>query len=47
MAQPLAWLIFYLMEPQSDDGLVYWNYFDEYLKKAGVVYPVIKTNVVL
>lgn len=49
MAQPLAWLIFYLMEPQSDDGLVYWNYFDEYLKKAGVekggvTYPVIKTN---
>lgn len=49
MAQPLAWLIFYLMEPQSDDGLVYWNYFDEYLKKAGVekggvAYPVIKVN---
>jgi len=48
MAQPLAWLIFYLMEPQSDDGLVYWNYFDDYLKKAGVekkaiAYPVIKT----
>lgn len=52
MAQPLAWLIFYLMEPQSDDGLVYWNYFDEYLKKAGVekggvAYPVIKTNLEL
>jgi hypothetical protein len=49
MAQPLAWLIFYLLEPQSDDGLVYWNYFDEYLKKAGVekggaAYPVIKMN---
>ncbi|MCX6225063.1 MAG: M14 family metallopeptidase [Bacteroidia bacterium] len=49
MAQPLAWLIFYLMEPQSDDGLVYWNYFDEYLKKTGVekggvAYPVIKVN---
>ncbi|MFA5815533.1 MAG: hypothetical protein WC865_07925 [Bacteroidales bacterium] len=37
------------MEPQSDDGLVYWNYFDEYLKKAGVekggvAFPVIKTS---
>jgi hypothetical protein len=49
MAQPLAWLTFYLMEPQSDDGLLYWNYFDEYLKKAGVekggvAFPVIKIN---
>ncbi len=47
LAQPLAWLIFYLLEPQSDDGLVYWNYFDEYLegKKAGektVDFPVMK-----
>jgi dipeptidyl-peptidase-4 len=52
MAQPLAWLIFYLMEPQSDDGLLYWNYFDEYLKKAGVekggvAFPVLKTNVAM
>jgi len=49
MAQPLAWLTFYLMEPQSDDGLLYWNYFDEFLKKAGVLkggvaYPVVKVN---
>jgi hypothetical protein len=49
MAQPLAWLIFYLLEPQSDDGLVYWNYFDEYLKgknveKGNVAYPVFKIN---
>jgi hypothetical protein len=48
MAQPLAWLIFYLLEPQSDDGLVYWNYFDDYLKtngteKGGSAYPVIKS----
>lgn len=47
LAQPLAWLIFYLMEPLSDDGLVYWNYFDEFLKKAGVendtvAFPVMK-----
>jgi dipeptidyl-peptidase-4 len=49
LAQPLAWLTFYLMEPQSDDGLLYWNFFDEYLKKAGVekggvAYPVLKVN---
>ncbi len=49
MAQPLAWLIFYLMEPQSDDGLLYWNFFDDYLQKAGVekggaAYPVWKLN---
>jgi len=48
LAQPLAWLIFYLLEPQSDDGLVYWNFFDEYLlkqniAKGGVTYPVLKT----
>lgn len=47
LEQPLAWLIFYLLEPQSDDGLVYWNYFDEYLeeKKAGekeVAFPIFK-----
>jgi len=28
MAQPLGRLIFYLLEPESDDGLVEWNYFD-------------------
>ena len=47
MAQPLAWLIFYLLEPQSDDGLVYWNYFDDFLISRGVKngqvdYPVLK-----
>jgi hypothetical protein len=52
LAQPKAWLAFYLLEPQSDDGLVYWNYFDEFLIKAGVEkkpvsYPVLKTNQVL
>lgn len=32
MAQPLSNLIFYLLEPQSDDGLAYWNFFDEHIK---------------
>ncbi len=36
MNQPLANLIFYLLEPQSDDGLATWNFFDEYLIKKGV-----------
>jgi hypothetical protein len=47
MAQPLAWLIFYLLEPQSDDGLVFWNYFDDYLtshkvEKGNLDFPVLK-----
>jgi hypothetical protein len=31
MDQPLANLIAYLLEPESDGGLVKWNYFDRYL----------------
>lgn len=47
LAQPLSNLIFYLLEPQSDDGLVNWNFFDSYLEKQGVNnkpvdYPVFK-----
>ncbi len=47
MAQPLTNLIFYMLEPQSDDGLVTWNFFDEYFEKEGVStksveYPVFK-----
>lgn len=30
-AQPLANVAAYLLEPQSNDGLVVWNYFDKYL----------------
>jgi hypothetical protein len=30
-SQPLASLAAYLLEPQSDDGLLKWNYFDKYL----------------
>jgi len=45
---PLAYLIFYLLEPESDDGLVFWNLFDDYLAAeladvdAAVEYPVFK-----
>lgn len=47
LAQPLANLIFYLLEPQSDDGLVNWNFFDTYFEKEGigektVEYPIFK-----
>jgi len=47
MAQPLTNLAFYMLEPQSDDGLVTWNFFDTYLKSQGVdsktvAYPVFK-----
>jgi hypothetical protein len=30
-SQKLGYLVSYLLEPQSDDGLVVWNYFDRYL----------------
>lgn len=32
MDQPLADLAAYLLEPESDGGLVYWNFFDRYLR---------------
>jgi len=30
-AQPLGNLAAYLLEPESDDGLCVWNFFDRYL----------------
>jgi hypothetical protein len=47
LAQPLANFIFYLLEPQSDDGLMNWNFFDNYFAEQGVdnktvAYPVFK-----
>jgi len=44
LAQPLSNLVFYLLEPESDDGLVHWNYFDKALKKNNykAMYPVFK-----
>jgi len=40
-AQPLGILACYLLEPESDDGLVDWNFFDDYLE-AGKTFPVYK-----
>lgn len=41
MDQPLAKLIGYLLESQSDDGLVVWNFFDDSLR-VGQEYPVMR-----
>ncbi len=47
LAQPLGNLAFYMLEAESDDGLVTWNFFDEYFEKnevnnKKVDYPVFK-----
>lgn len=39
--QPLAQLIMYLLEAESDDGLVTWNFFDHALRR-GEDYPVLR-----
>jgi len=45
-SQKLGYVISYLLEPQSDDGLLVWNYFDRYLvpqwSKNYNPYPVYK-----
>jgi hypothetical protein len=40
-SQPLGLITIYLLEPQSDDGLVTWNFFD-YALRAGAAYPVLR-----
>ena len=40
-AQPLGRLACYLLEAESDDGLVDWNFFDSYLE-TGKMFPVYK-----
>lgn len=40
-AQPLGRLVCYLLEAESDDGLVNWNFFDPYLE-TGKLSPVYK-----
>lgn len=39
--QPLAVLAFYLLEPESDDGLVTWNALDPWLR-PGARYPILR-----
>jgi dipeptidyl-peptidase 4 len=43
-AQPLGTLAAYVLEPQSEDGLCAWNFFDEGLKQ-GADYPVLRIPV--
>jgi len=40
-SQPLRILLVYLLEPESDDGLVTWNFFDGALLSRGA-YPVLR-----
>ena len=40
-AQPLGILVYYLLEPESEDGLMTWNFFDSYLE-PGKIFPVYK-----
>jgi hypothetical protein len=40
MDQPLARLLFTLLEPRSDDGLVNWNYFDRWIEAGSL--PVVR-----
>ena len=40
--QPLGRLVFYLLEPESDDGLTTWNFFDQALTVGGA-HPVRKS----
>jgi len=40
-AQPLGRLVCYLLDAESDDGLVNWNFLDPYLEK-GKIFPVYK-----
>ncbi|MGF1580165.1 MAG: M14 family metallopeptidase [Gemmataceae bacterium] len=42
-AQPLGTLLVYLLEPESDDGLVTWNYFDAYAK-IGEEFPILRVR---
>ncbi len=42
-AQPLGTLAAYLLEPETDDGLVTWNFLDSYLG-VGKVFPINKVT---
>jgi hypothetical protein len=42
-AQPLGILALALLEPQSDDGLVTWNFVDAWIQQGGT-YPVLRVT---
>jgi zinc carboxypeptidase len=41
--QRLGGLVFYLLEPESDDGLTTWNFLDEALT-VGAAHPIVKST---
>ncbi len=43
VAQPMGVVAFYMLEPESDDGLVAWNFFDSELA-AGEEFPVYRVQ---
>ncbi len=43
MNQPLSRLAFYLLEPESEDGMVAWNFVDNYFGD-GKYYPIVKVT---
>jgi hypothetical protein len=42
VGQPLGRLVFYLLEPRSDDGFVNWNLYDRIIESGGV--PIVRTQ---
>lgn len=42
MTQPLARLVFYLLEPRSDDGLLNWAQLDRFIETGGI-YPIYRS----
>ncbi len=40
--QPLGRLVFTLLEPRSDDGIVNWNFVDDAVGTPGTVYPIVR-----
>ncbi len=42
MTQPLARLVFYLLEPRSDDGLLNWAQLDRHIETGGT-YPIYRS----
>ena len=43
LVQPLANLAVYLLEPQSEDGLATWNFFDDHIE-VGMAFPILRVR---
>jgi hypothetical protein len=42
--QPLGRIVFYLLEPRSDDGWVAWNVLDALLGADVKTYPIVRVR---